>query len=118
MKSQIDQTEKTQGAFIVYKNVLFIRGKVKKLTEKHRKKCLVNLRLRSSRSPTAMTSCANNILNKVSCGAVMTAEGVLSSKSYQAEGDITGLSVVPVEWQSACHTRQRHVLLADTPVSA
>ncbi len=34
-----------------------------------------------SRSPTAMTSCANNLLNEVSRGAVTTAEGVLSSKS-------------------------------------
>ncbi len=41
---------------------------------------------------------------------------VLSSKSYQAEGDITGLSVVPEEWQFACRTRQRLVLLADAPV--
>ncbi len=41
---------------------------------------------------------------------------VLSSKRKQAEGDITRLSVVPVEWQSACQTRQRHVLLADAPV--
>ncbi len=69
-----------------------------------------------SRSPTAMTSCAKNLLNEASRGAVMTVEGVLSSKSYQAEGDITGLSVVPVEWQSACCTRQRHVLLADAPL--
>ncbi len=34
MNAQIDQTEKTQGAFIVYENVLFIREKLKKLTEK------------------------------------------------------------------------------------
>ncbi len=33
MNAQIGQTENTQGAFIVYENVLFIRGKVKKLTE-------------------------------------------------------------------------------------
>ncbi len=45
---QIGQTEKTQGAFIVYENVLFIRGKVKKLTEKCRKKWLANLRLWST----------------------------------------------------------------------
>ncbi len=48
MNAQIDQTEKTQGAIIVYENVLFLRGKVKKLTEKRRKKWLVNLRLRST----------------------------------------------------------------------
>ncbi len=48
MNAQIDQIEKTQGAFIMYENVLFIRGKVKKLTEKRRKKWLVNLRLRST----------------------------------------------------------------------
>ncbi len=48
MNAQIGQTENTQGAFIVYENVLFIRGKVKKLTEKHRKKWLVNLSLRST----------------------------------------------------------------------
>ncbi len=42
---------------------------------------------------------------------------VLSSNSQQAEGDITRLSVVPVEWQSACCTRQHHVLLADMPVN-
>ncbi len=69
-----------------------------------------------SQSPTAMTSCANNLLNEASHGSVMTAEGVLSSKSLQAEGDITRLSIVPVEWQSACSTRQRHVLLLDVPV--
>ncbi len=34
MNAQIGQTEKTQ----VYENVLFIRGKVKNLTEKCRKK--------------------------------------------------------------------------------
>ncbi len=34
-----------------------------------------------SQSPTAMTSCANNLLNGASRGAVMTAEEVLSSKS-------------------------------------
>ncbi len=48
MNVQIDQTEKTQGAFIGYEKVLFIRGKVKKLTEKCRKKWLVNLHLRST----------------------------------------------------------------------
>jgi len=48
MNSQIGQTEKTQGAFIMYENVLFIRGKVKKLTEKRRKKWLLNLRLWST----------------------------------------------------------------------
>ncbi len=37
MNAQIGQTEKTQ-AFIVYENVLFIRGKIKNLTEKFRKK--------------------------------------------------------------------------------
>ncbi len=45
MNAQIGQTEKPQGAFIMYENVLFIRGKgwgkgwgkVKKLTEKRRK---------------------------------------------------------------------------------
>ncbi len=30
MNVQIDQTEKTQGSFIVYENLLFIREKVKK----------------------------------------------------------------------------------------
>ncbi len=34
-----------------------------------------------SQSPTAITSCANNLLNEASRGAVMTAEGVLSSYS-------------------------------------
>ncbi len=35
MDAQISQTEKTQGAFIVHENVMFIwGGKVKKLTEK------------------------------------------------------------------------------------
>ncbi len=49
MNAQIVQTEKAQGDFIVYKNVLFIRGgKDKKLTEKRWKKLLVNLRLRSA----------------------------------------------------------------------
>ncbi len=48
MNAQIDQNEKTQGAFIMYGNVLFIRGKVKKLSEKRWKKWLVNLRLRST----------------------------------------------------------------------
>ncbi len=48
MNAQIGQTEKTQGAFIMYENVLFIRGKLKKLTEKRRKKWLVNLRLWST----------------------------------------------------------------------
>ncbi len=83
MNAQIYQTEKTHEAFIVYENVLFIRGKVKKLTEKCRKKWLVNLRLQSTGAvvPQAMTSCENNLLNKTSHGAVMTAEGVLSSKS-------------------------------------
>ncbi len=47
MNAQINQTEKTQRAFIVYENVLFIRGKVKKLTEKRWEKWPVNLRLRS-----------------------------------------------------------------------
>ncbi len=37
-----------KGAFIVYENVLFIRGKVKQFTEKRRKTWLVNLRLRST----------------------------------------------------------------------
>ncbi len=37
MDAQIGQMEKTQEAFIVYKNVLFMRGGVRKL----------NLRLRS-----------------------------------------------------------------------
>ncbi len=41
MNAQIGQTEKPQGPFIMYENVLFIRGKgwgkVKKLTEKRRK---------------------------------------------------------------------------------
>ncbi len=44
MNAQIDQTKKTQ-AFIVYENVLFIREKVKKLTEKRRKTWLVNVHL-------------------------------------------------------------------------
>ncbi len=48
MNAQIDQTEKIRGAFIMYENVLFIRGKVKKVTEKRRTKWLVNLRLRST----------------------------------------------------------------------
>ncbi len=48
MNAQINQTEKTQGAFIGYENVLFIRGKAKKLTEKRWKKWLVNLRLPST----------------------------------------------------------------------
>ncbi len=34
-----------------------------------------------SRSPTAMMSCANNLLNEASRGAVMTAEEVRSLKS-------------------------------------
>ncbi len=59
MNAPIDQTEKTQGAFIVYENVLFIRGKVKKLTEKRSKKSLVNLRLRLRRADRIMLMCAN-----------------------------------------------------------
>ncbi len=42
MDAQIDQTEKPQGYFIVYENVLFITtrrgGEGNKLTEKHRGK--------------------------------------------------------------------------------
>ncbi len=83
MNAQIDQTEKTQGAFIVYENVLFIRGKVKKLTKKTQEKmvCKSASAVNRSRSPTAMTSCANNLLNEASRGIVMTADGDLSSKS-------------------------------------
>ncbi len=64
MNAQIDQTEKTQGAFIVYENVLFIRGKVKKLTEKTQEKvaCKPASAVDWSRSPTAMKSCLNNLL--------------------------------------------------------
>ncbi len=49
MNAQIGQTMKTQGHFIVYERVVHKRGKVKKLTEKRRKKWLVNLRLRSGK---------------------------------------------------------------------
>ncbi len=62
MNVQIGQTEKTQGAFIVYENVLFIwggGGGVKKLTEKRRKKLLVNLHLRSGRADRIILVCAN-----------------------------------------------------------
>ncbi len=48
MDAQIGQTEKTQGAFYhVRKCVVHKGGEIKKLTEKRRKKWLVNLRLRS-----------------------------------------------------------------------
>ncbi len=63
MNAQIGQTEKTQGAFIVYENLLFIGGGggggVKKLTEKRRKEWLVNLRLRSGGADRMMLVCAN-----------------------------------------------------------
>ncbi len=60
MNAQIGQMEKTQATFIVYENVLFIRGeKSKKLTEKRRKKWLVNLRLRSGGADRIMLMCAH-----------------------------------------------------------
>ncbi len=61
MDAQIGQTEKTQGDFIMYEHVLFIRGKkkIKKLTEKCRKTWLVNLRLRSGGADRIILVCAN-----------------------------------------------------------
>ncbi len=59
MNAQIGQIEKTQGDFIVYERVVHKGGKVKKLTEKHRKKWLVNLRLRSAGADRIMLVCAN-----------------------------------------------------------
>ncbi len=59
MDAQIGQTEKTQGDFIMYEHVVFIRGKVKKLTEKCRKKWLVNLCLRSGGADRIILVCAN-----------------------------------------------------------
>ncbi len=73
MNAQIDQTKKTQGAFIAYENVFFIRGKVKE-------KVACKPAVVRSRSPTAMTSCANSLWDEASSGAVMMAEGGLSSK--------------------------------------
>jgi len=45
MVAQIDQT--TRSFYRVPKVVVHKKGKYKKLTEKHREKCLANLRLRS-----------------------------------------------------------------------
>ncbi len=60
MNAQIGQTEKTQGDFYrVRKCVVHKGGKVKKLTEKRRKKWLVNLRLRSGGADRIMLMCAN-----------------------------------------------------------
>ncbi len=38
MNAQIGQTEKTQGTFIVYENVLFIRGKSQEIDWKTQEK--------------------------------------------------------------------------------
>ncbi len=48
----------------MYENVLFIRGKLKKLTNKTQEKvaCKPASAVDRSRSPTAMASCANNLL--------------------------------------------------------
>ncbi len=59
MNAQIGQTEKAHRIYRVLKCVVHKGGKVKKLTEKHWKKWLENLRLRSGGADRIMLVRAN-----------------------------------------------------------
>ncbi len=60
MNAQISKTEKNKDVLsCLRKCVVHKEGKVKKLTEKHRKKWLVNLRTLSGGSDRIMLMCAN-----------------------------------------------------------